>query len=402
MNKYFTLLFTVLTLVFAQQRSMAQGLSCVQMEPFCTDSGVTFPAGTNTTAEVGNGYGCLVMQPNPAWYYFEIATAGSLEIELTNSNSLDIDFIVWGPFTDLADAQSQCGALVAGADPFECDPFTSTCNNGVPCDMINPCVTGQGVDCSYDPQAVELVDIPNAQVGEVYLLMITNFSNMPTDITATQISGTGATDCSIVFCRDVDYNDITAGAPYDCTGGPINLTATPFTGVTPDVDSFITPAFGLSITTDANASLENSIEFWDGPNATGNLIGYWGPLDLGGNYLGPVPSNQNWIAFGEYFNPSGFYSIEWCDNNGTGVFPYMVNDFADGTILASGTFDHTAMNCFVVNVGAPTGTATFTGPGVTNNGDGTGVFDPAGLSAGNYDITYSWNEGDNGSGTFTI
>ncbi|MEY3237167.1 MAG: hypothetical protein RI883_1268, partial [Bacteroidota bacterium] len=143
--------------------------SCAGAQPFCTSTGVTFPASVGTTSESGPNYGCLSTQPSPGWYYLNIATSGNILINLSNSAAHDIDFAIWGPFATQA-------AMCAGT-------------------------TATPLDCSYDPAATETVDIPNAVVGQWYILVITNFANTPTNITAAagNASGTdGTTNCAIL------------------------------------------------------------------------------------------------------------------------------------------------------------------------------------------------------------
>jgi len=143
------------------------GATCSDMQPFCTGVGATYPAGVNTgAAEAGPNYGCLQTRPNPVWYYMKILTGGNLDITQTNSNNIDVDFILWGPFpnTDV------CGQLTAN----------------------------KIVDCSYNPQATEYINITNSQPGEYYILLVTNFSNNPTNITLAKTGGNATTDCAIV------------------------------------------------------------------------------------------------------------------------------------------------------------------------------------------------------------
>lgn len=168
MKKYF-LLFVFLLTIVGQTDLFAQGDSCVLSEPFCTGSIYSFPAGVNSgTAEPGPAYGCLGTQPNPAWYHMKIAVAGDINIYMYSTPSHDIDFICWGPFSD---------------------PIT-------PCDaQLTP---NKIVDCSYSPNPTENCYIPNGQVGEFYILLITNYSNQPCDITFEKTAGTGETDCTIV------------------------------------------------------------------------------------------------------------------------------------------------------------------------------------------------------------
>ncbi len=456
MKKYYFLIIFICNILFTAG-VLAQGSTCVDMQAFCTDSGISFPATTGIQdADIGNDYACLEIPRNPAWYYIQIDQPGNMQIELTNiddnAEEHDIDFIVYGPFASLQAAQNICGAIQATETPCptsqicpngvpcdfegccrrECTPILgigfcadgSSCTNGDICDLcvtndpddygFGCCIEGDGVDCSYDPQDAEVVDIPNAQVGEVYIFVITNFDNMPTNIFANKIGGTATTDCSIIQdCRDVEFSQgppstppIPLPATIDCTDAPIQIAAIAANlppNQDPVANDFITPAFGIEISTDINSATENTLELWDQPNGTGNLIGYKAPTNMGGSYSGPLPDDEDYVFYGEYLDPTVSYSIVWCDNAGTGSFDYQVIDYSPDTapdnVMASGTFDHANSNCFTVNIGSPVGTATFTGSGITDTGTGIATFDPSSLNAGLYAITYSWDDGDGCSGT---
>ncbi len=164
-KQYFSFLFLFL---FTALSAFGQGSLCNEAEEFCPSSNgddVTFPAGVNNgDAEAGNNYGCLGSTPNPAWYYIQIGQPGSITITLTNSNNEDIDFALWGPFEDLNVANATCGFLP------------------------NP------TDCSFSFFSTEIVEIPNSQPGQIYLLLITNFSNDQTDIFG-EASGNGVPAC---------------------------------------------------------------------------------------------------------------------------------------------------------------------------------------------------------------
>ncbi|MAE07305.1 MAG: hypothetical protein CL661_12090 [Bacteroidetes bacterium] len=147
----------------------SQAAMCEISDPFCTSNIYTFPAGVNSgTAQSGPYYGCLLTQPNPAWYHMKIAVAGNINIHMYSTPAYDIDFICWGPFTD----------------PY--DPCTSS----LTANMVE--------DCSYSTSWSEYCNIQNGQVGEYYILLITNYSNQPCNITFEKVSGTGETDCTIV------------------------------------------------------------------------------------------------------------------------------------------------------------------------------------------------------------
>ncbi len=168
----------------------------------CQDAGVAcsgivynFPSGTTGTAPPAVGgypnYGCLASTPCPAWYYMQIGTAGNIVISISQVSTAglgeDVDFICWGPFTSLSDGCS--------------NGLTGSCTLAGCCTNVSPgCVYPKGnmVDCSFSPLPVETCHILNAQVGEIYILMITNFSQQAGTITFSQTGGTGLTNCNIV------------------------------------------------------------------------------------------------------------------------------------------------------------------------------------------------------------
>lgn len=176
-QKIYVFVFFLLILLptrFAQ----AQSGTCSGAEVFCGSNAYSFPTSTGTTSEPGPCYSCLSSQPNPAWYFMQVGNSGNLVITMFGMapgeppDSLDIDFICWGPFT------SPTGACLAG----------------LTCDKV--------VDCSYSGFSFETCIIPNAVSGEFYMLLITNFSNNPGNITFQQTNsgqtGSGSTNCNIV------------------------------------------------------------------------------------------------------------------------------------------------------------------------------------------------------------
>lgn len=169
--------------------------NCAGAQPFCTGSTYTFPAATNTQSEIGPNYDCLTTQPNPAWYYLKIQNPGQIDIHMASDANQDIDFICWGPFTS---PQQACSLLMLGQ--------------------------GANVDCSYFSDPEEDCVIPNAQTGEYYMLLITNFSNQPNNIIFSQTGGSGSTDCSIINPVIVQNN-----GPL-CPGQTLSLSATLING----------------------------------------------------------------------------------------------------------------------------------------------------------------------------
>lgn len=146
-------------------------VSCDVPDPICSGSPIVFTAQSNGTAastvNPGNDYDCLFTSPNPSWYYLEIATGGTLAIDITAGS--DIDFELWGPFPSFANAVSNCDSY------------------GVP------------LDCSYSISATEQANANGVVAGEVYVLLVTNYANTVQTITLADAAGnTATTDCTIV------------------------------------------------------------------------------------------------------------------------------------------------------------------------------------------------------------
>ncbi|MCP4437848.1 MAG: hypothetical protein GY810_02810, partial [Aureispira sp.] len=167
---HFIVLIGLLVLLSNVQTS-AQGLTCETSTALCDDI-TPYPAGTTgASAPAGNNYDCLLSQPDPVFFNITIGQSGTIQFDLQNSAAVDVDFILWGPFTDLLAAEAACGSMGTGG------------------------ANGNVIDCSYDPQAFETVNIANAQAGEVYIMMVTNYSGSATGIFSTPNTGTGTIVC---------------------------------------------------------------------------------------------------------------------------------------------------------------------------------------------------------------
>jgi len=187
-------LILTITLIFILViQTFSQNTTCGEATPFCTGTEYVFPAGTGGAAELGPDYGCLGSQPNPAWYFMQIADTGPINIFMSADN--DIDFICYGPFSTLTNV---------------CDPSNLSEANTV--------------DCSFSGSETENVAIPNALNDEFYVLLITNYSDTEQNITFSQTGGTGTTNCDILF------SDANNNGPL-CEGDTLFLT----TPIDPDL-----------------------------------------------------------------------------------------------------------------------------------------------------------------------
>jgi gliding motility-associated-like protein len=173
----------------------AQVSSCfdANLSPFC--NGIAqYPAnfdgtgsGSGPQAPAGPNYGCLGTQGNPTYFSLTVEQTGSINFTLDNSANVDIDFILWGPFSSIAAATNACDSMGQGG------------------------IWGDVDTCSYSFIAQEPVSISNAVAGEVYILMVTNYSNTATNIFSTFNSGSGYIACPCEIPNVVDTLPALAG-----------------------------------------------------------------------------------------------------------------------------------------------------------------------------------------------
>ena len=199
---------------------------CDNATNFCGEGGALYGANIFDYPSIGQ-IACLYTTPNPSWNTIQIGDSGEIDIQITQNTAfdddgnpvgagLDVDFVLWGPFEA---GQNFCedGVLDQGCpDPFDCPNNTSNPN-------FYP--YGNIIDCSYSIYSVENLTIDNAQAGEVYVLLVTNYSNNPGIIqieqTNTGQEGAGSTIAEIevdlgsdqTFCGFPDY-ELVAEAPF--------------------------------------------------------------------------------------------------------------------------------------------------------------------------------------------
>jgi uncharacterized repeat protein (TIGR01451 family) len=146
---------------------------CSQANSLCSSLGIPFPNTTNLPST--GALGCLGTTPNPTWFVMPISQAGNINLMIQQStdinfstNNLDVDYVVLGPYSNP----------------------TTPCNGQITSNYV--------VSCSYSSNNVELPVIQNAQPGQFYLIMVTNYSNFPGYIKITDLGGnsTGGINCS--------------------------------------------------------------------------------------------------------------------------------------------------------------------------------------------------------------
>lgn len=389
------LLAAILILGAIYSHTHAQGTTCLGADPFCTGTTYSFPNNTNTSSESGPNYGCLSTQPNPAWYYLQVANSGNIDITISqvnnNGSGIDVDFIAWGPF----------------GSP------TGPCTSGL--------TSGNTVDCSYSTAATEVANIPGAVAGEYYILLITNYANVSGNITFSQTGGSGSTDCSIVTpsCPTVGFHGEDSGGnsynlplSLDCTtDGWLFLRA----NSSSTAGGPITPTAVVNVSTNGVGS-GNNIYGYENNGGTWNA--YWSASN--------IPSNTNYsFTMYEMDNvTASSFGIEMCDVNSGLDMSYTIQDgncgsstIATGTWSASDgsnsgsagpTGNPSSGGCQFVTfpISSVSGSASYSCPSCPPSSFvatdyGWAYFNPAEAGPGTYNITYNWDDGCGCSGSAT-
>ena len=172
----------------------------------------------------------------------KVGTAGNIIISISQKDAsgagLDVDFVCWGPFQNLADgcATGLTGACTPSGSPYCCTNTAPTC--------FYP--KGNMVDCSFDPAASEVCHILNGQVGDIYILLLTNYSQDPGTISFSQTGGIGRTNCNLVYhCSlvSITRNPTACSSPSNTfsVSGSIAFTNPPPTGTLTISDGFLIP-----------------------------------------------------------------------------------------------------------------------------------------------------------------
>lgn len=221
--------------------------TCETALPFCSDNGeYHFYPGVNSGSACGSGttnycsepincdytsnshhsYYGISTAPNPAFYFMRIGQPGNIDIYMEGCTTpggtpnIDIDFVCWGPF--------------ATAD----DICNISCSNMV--------------DASYSAAATEHCYIDNAQTGQFYLLLITNYGNQSGEFSFSNQGG-GSTDCGIMEPH------LESNSPL-CYGDELILQAIDYSGA----DSYFWEGPGGWTSTQQNPTR---------PNATNEMSG---------------------------------------------------------------------------------------------------------------------------------
>ena len=212
-TNYLSIMMDVIT-----ARTRTENDHCLNSIPFCTSDVISFnAASTSQTADQLEGTtlqdGCIGASYNPSWYHMRIHTAGQFIIHMeghdpTDGTERDIDYCIWGPFTN---------------------PY-------LPC--VSDLTTDKIIDCNYSAYYAEdiymgypenehqhqdshgTMNYHMPEIGEYYIMMITNFSRQPCNITFTKTEGVGETDCDIINTTGIIGFLVTEDGEYVAIAGP--------------------------------------------------------------------------------------------------------------------------------------------------------------------------------------
>ena len=167
-------------------------ITCEDSENFCPsgeDGGALY---ISNVIDMPNNasVACLGTIPNPTYSVLEIGTSGDILVEIVQNtafdvnenaigNTLDVDYVLWGPFSPDED---YCNLNLEVDCP--------SCPNNTTNPDFYP--FGNIADCSYSAAAIENFTLEGATEGDFYLILVTNFANDPgiIQITQTNMSST--------------------------------------------------------------------------------------------------------------------------------------------------------------------------------------------------------------------
>ena len=145
-----------------------------EMTPFCIDPSARyrFEFLSSNDQETSwqtsdDDFGCLMSHPGEQWMYITIQLSGAFA--MTTTSERDHDYALWGPFASLEAAQHTCGSLPSPTD------------------------------CGYSMAATEHHSIPQANAGEIYIMLLTNFARVTQALNAELAPANTATlSCAAV------------------------------------------------------------------------------------------------------------------------------------------------------------------------------------------------------------
>ncbi|MBX7096059.1 MAG: T9SS type A sorting domain-containing protein [Flavobacteriales bacterium] len=158
--------------------------NCTSAPTVCGNTSISGNSSGAGTQELPNNNtidGCLTIEHQSSWYFFRAATSGTLEFVISPTNGTDdYDFALWGP--------ASSAVCPPTTTPARCSYAAGGGNTGA--------YTGAG-DNSESSLGDKWIEGVTATAGDVFVLLIDNFSSSTSPFTLSWMLAGGATlDCS--------------------------------------------------------------------------------------------------------------------------------------------------------------------------------------------------------------
>ncbi|MGB1307619.1 MAG: gliding motility-associated C-terminal domain-containing protein [Oceanihabitans sp.] len=309
---------------------------CIEALPICAGD-LAYPSTVGDQEAPDNiDYDCLITQPDPQWNTIIFDEAGDYVFSLDQIDDTgtpaDIDFIVWGPFPD---QDSGCVALLP--------------------ENI--------ADCSYSPTASETITLNGVQEGDLFIILITNFSQDPGTYTFTQDSGPpDGTNCEVVCDVSIEYQGVVL------TEDPTNM------GYTNSIDLCGFPSIELTVDSPYADNFEwylDGIFISSDLTITATQSGNYQAIAYGGICEDISFSLQVPVNFFDEAVANQAPDLELCDINSNGMGDFDL-DSQTATILGSQSNTEFVVSYHATLADAQTGAAALSSPYTA--ADGTTIY----------------------------
>lgn len=288
------------------EQESRESLECIGAQPFCSDQIYTFENAVDTTAPYGPNYGCLSSTDNPIWYYMEIGQSGTIRLKIRQTDQpnglgreLDVDFTMWGPFESYEDG---CRSIMQGVAPIQ----SSYSGNAVEYAGIGVS-GGSNSNCPSGGQSTPAA----AQTGEIYIILLTNYSGEAGFITFNQESGTGGANCEIVNPCSITNIDTNA----NCLGNEIEYSGTITFSDAPDTGTLTVSAEnGGSQTFNAPFTSPTNFSFRGNNNEAQNT-------SITVSFSEDTCVKTKEVSVTNYSNPTFDFNTEICFNSEPIILP---------------------------------------------------------------------------------
>ena len=180
----------------------ASAQDCLGGTAICSD--VTFDGNSSGLGSVtdldGTNSGCLSTENQTSWYTFEAQTAGTLEFLITPQNGTDdYDFAMWGPYPSGSTSASICPPVGA---PVRCS-FAA----GAPTAFGGTGLQIGAGDLTEGSGGDDIVDELTLAVGDVYILVIDNYTSSASPFTMNLTTSAGlGLNCVTLPIELIDFN----------------------------------------------------------------------------------------------------------------------------------------------------------------------------------------------------